>query len=178
MFTLNPSIVLCPGKLLLPALQSEMDWMRTLSQPKQGNQRVLSPGRWFSSLVIAMLAWTNLLPTHQGIALQDHAPAMGGGVQPIFLRSFSSLVSASFPLSCRDMVGCSVLLSLLPLHPFHRQPLRNHSFVCFTVVGPLTIPLSLTRRCLGSHSINLFSCCCLAWFFRLSPTVEFNACQH
>jgi hypothetical protein len=50
MSTLYPASIQIPGKLLLPALQSEMEWTYNSSQPRQGNQRVLSPGRWFTSI--------------------------------------------------------------------------------------------------------------------------------
>lgn len=79
-----PLIILRPGKLLLPALQSEMEWTNNPSQSRQGNQRVLSPGRWFSSVFYCTcLAWKPSLPTQQGFALQEHTPALAGGVNPV-----------------------------------------------------------------------------------------------
>ena len=108
---LTSAIIQCPGKLLLPALQSEMDWMRTLSQPKQGNQRVLSPGRWFPLDLSLLQSWPGdpAADTSGNRFARSH-PGPGGGCTTFF-PSFSSLVSASFPLSRRETVGCSVPLS-------------------------------------------------------------------
>ncbi len=107
-----PLIILRPGKLLLPALQSEMDWMLTLSQPRQGNQRVLSPGRWLSYFVIAIVRPGCPCRRHVRESLCKNTPRpWGGGVFNLFSFIQSTLVSASFPLSRRDTVGCSGLIS-------------------------------------------------------------------
>lgn len=108
-----PLIILCPGKLLLPALQSEMDWMLTLSQPRQGNQRVLSPGRWYTSIkLLQMSGLDDPRCRHNRESHCKITPRPDGGVSNLFYTSVSSLVSVPIPLSRHDMVGCSDLSPL------------------------------------------------------------------
>ena len=81
MSTLNPPNIQIPGKLLLPALQSEMEWTYNPSQPRQGNQRVLSPGRWLSYFDIAIVRPGCPCRRHVRESLCKNTPRpWGGGV--------------------------------------------------------------------------------------------------
>ena len=79
-----PLIILRPGKLLLPALQSEMERTYNLFTIKA--RESTGPLAWslvFLWFYCTCLAWKLSLSTQQGFALQEHTPALAGGVNPV-----------------------------------------------------------------------------------------------
>ena len=129
---LTSAIIQCPGKLLLPALQSEMDWMRTLSQPKQGNQRVLSPGRWFPLDLSLLQSWPGdpAADTSGNRFARSH-PGPGGGVYNLF----------SFFL----FFGLGLLPSFSSRNGWVLSPSLSSFFSCFFLCFSFSVAFSLVR---------------------------------
>ena len=128
-----PLIILRPGKLLLPALQSEMDWMLTLSQPRQGNQRVLSPGRWLSYFDIAIVRPGCPCRRHVRESLCKNTPRpWGGGVFNHFYLHSIYLGLGLLP-SISSRYGWVLGTSLSPFFCF--------LFLCFCLPYPFAFSL-------------------------------------
>ena len=112
-----------------------------------------------------------LLPTHQGIALQDHTPALGGGVQPFFLLSLlwsrpPSLFLVAKRLGAQSL-SLLLLLLLFPLLqllccflscPTNSQPLINEIVEAARLLPAPFLPLlssPLQRHCGFSNVLPL-----------------------
>ena len=112
-----------------------------------------------------------LLPTHQGIALQDHTPALGGGVQPFFLLSLLWSRPPSLFLVAKRLGAQSLSLLLLLLFfpllqllccflscPTNSQPLINEIVEAARLLPAPFLPLlssPLQRHCGFSNVLPL-----------------------
>ena len=153
MSTHNPLISNFLANSFCPPYSLRWKGLITSSQSRQGNQRVLSPGRWFSSGFIAHVWPGNSRCRLNRVSHCKNTPRPLRGVSIPFNISLSLRWSmAPIPLSCRVMDGCSVPFLFPAPSSAYLPPFLLHSNS--TQLQPLLLLLSLLSDPFPNQYLN------------------------
>ena len=148
MSTHNPLISNFLANSFCPPYSLRWKGLITSSQSRQGNQRVLSPGRWFSSGFIAHVWPGNSRCRLNRVSHCKNTPRPLRGVSIPFNISLSLRWSmAPTPLSCRVMDGCSGSFLFFPApssafsSTYQFNPTTTPSSFAFSPVRPFSQPI-------------------------------------